>query len=223
MLNPWIMLLVGLVLGWTLTWLLQRRLDDSLTEKVTQLQRELSECNMRLGELGAAPAVQAGVAASIPAMETAELQELAQTKQFAPAPQAEYVAPLVTEAEPMDNAQNEPEPIPADVVEEALGLEEPAPEETVVVESAAAVAEAEVAEMETRMGAAETALAEVDDLTIIRGIGPKFAETLQAAGITTYAVLATLTPERLQEIVQPAAWQKVEFEDWIAQAKELAG
>jgi predicted flap endonuclease-1-like 5' DNA nuclease len=63
---------------------------------------------------------------------------------------------------------------------------------------------------------------EVANLTVIRGIGPKFAETLNAAGITSYAALAETSAERLQEIVQPAAWQKVDFEDWIAQASALS-
>ena len=63
---------------------------------------------------------------------------------------------------------------------------------------------------------------QVDDLTLIKGIGPKFAETLNAAGITSYAELANTPAEKLEEIVQPAAWQKVDFEEWIAQSSALS-
>ncbi len=62
----------------------------------------------------------------------------------------------------------------------------------------------------------------IDDLTLIKGIGPKFAETLNTAGITSYAELANTPAEKLEEIVQPAAWQKVDFEEWIAQSSALS-
>ena len=34
--------------------------------------------------------------------------------------------------------------------------------------------------------------------------------------------LAQTPPERLQEIIQPAAWQKLDFKIWIAQASALS-
>ncbi len=58
-----------------------------------------------------------------------------------------------------------------------------------------------------------------DDLTLIRGIGPKFANLLAAAGITTFAALAAATPEQLQEAINPPAWQKPDYAGWIAEAK----
>ena len=58
-----------------------------------------------------------------------------------------------------------------------------------------------------------------DDLTLIRGIGPKFANQLAAAGITTFAALAAATPEQLQEAVNAPTWQKPDYAGWIAEAK----
>ncbi len=61
-----------------------------------------------------------------------------------------------------------------------------------------------------------------DRLERIKGIGATFAQRLRQGGIHTFAQLAELTPERLEELVQVEEWQKIEPEKWIAEAKELA-
>ena len=43
-----------------------------------------------------------------------------------------------------------------------------------------------------------------DDLKIVEGIGPKIAELIQEAGITTWAALATADPAQLQQILEDA-------------------
>jgi len=57
-----------------------------------------------------------------------------------------------------------------------------------------------------------------DDLTAIKGIGPKKAEQLNAAGIRTFGQLAKLSPQELADIasvnIDTAA-------TWIAAAKDL--
>jgi predicted flap endonuclease-1-like 5' DNA nuclease len=64
---------------------------------------------------------------------------------------------------------------------------------------------------------------EPDDLTRIEGIGPKFAEMLQSAGITTFAQLADLTAERIIEIIRSAGGRKAaSMETWAEQAKLAA-
>ena len=44
----------------------------------------------------------------------------------------------------------------------------------------------------------------MDDLTKIEGVGPKIAEHLNAAGITTFAQLATTSPDQLRQILDQA-------------------
>ena len=61
-----------------------------------------------------------------------------------------------------------------------------------------------------------------DDLTAIRGIGIAGQNRLHAAGIKTYAHLAEASPEELRNIVGKLG-RGSEVEDWIAQARELAG
>ena len=56
----------------------------------------------------------------------------------------------------------------------------------------------------------------------IRGIGPTYVRRLNASGITTLEQLAQLNEEQLAEIIEPAAWQNVDFAGWIRQAKAFA-
>jgi large subunit ribosomal protein L17 len=64
---------------------------------------------------------------------------------------------------------------------------------------AAPVAEAAVA--------AAPVVAEGDDLKVIEGIGPKIADLLVAAGISTFAELAASTPEAIKAILEAAGPQ----------------
>lgn len=60
-----------------------------------------------------------------------------------------------------------------------------------------------------------------DPLRQLAGIGPTFAKRLHEAGINSFADVAASSPERLREVVQAKAWQKVEPESWITQAQAL--
>ncbi len=62
-----------------------------------------------------------------------------------------------------------------------------------------------------------------DDLLRIEGIGRVYDGRLRAAGINTFAELVNAGEARLQEIIQPQAWQRVSFADWIEQAKLIIG
>jgi predicted flap endonuclease-1-like 5' DNA nuclease len=61
-----------------------------------------------------------------------------------------------------------------------------------------------------------------DDLAAIRGLGKASQDRLQAAGIKTYAQLAQASPEDLRDILGKRG-PGTKAEDWIAQAKTLAG
>ena len=60
-----------------------------------------------------------------------------------------------------------------------------------------------------------------DDLKKIEGIGPKIAETLIAAGITTFAELAKSKPAKVAEIIADVRGNHV-TDTWPAQAKLAA-
>lgn len=63
---------------------------------------------------------------------------------------------------------------------------------------------------------------EKDDLKVIKGIGPVIEKKLNNAGIQTFAALARLSPEELEEILGTTR-RLVQEGDLIKQAKKLAG
>ncbi len=64
--------------------------------------------------------------------------------------------------------------------------------------------------------------AKKDDLTVIRGIGPKIAGVLDAAGVTTYAKLAATPVSKLQEIMLRAGLRLAQPQSWPEQARLAA-
>lgn len=63
-----------------------------------------------------------------------------------------------------------------------------------------------------------------DDLTVIEGLGPKSAQALIAAGITTFAQIAAMSGDELQEIVKVQAKVRIldgQTKTWPKQAKFL--
>jgi predicted flap endonuclease-1-like 5' DNA nuclease len=96
--------------------------------------------------------------------------------------------------------------------------------------AAAVVAGEGEAAQETRAGEVAVAVTapppvariEVDDLTQIKGIGPKYAAQLNGAGIATYAALAHTPADRLKEIVDAPAWRQVDYQSWTVEARALA-
>jgi predicted flap endonuclease-1-like 5' DNA nuclease len=71
----------------------------------------------------------------------------------------------------------------------------------------------------------KTGAGQLDDLTIINGIGPRFAEALHAIGISRFAQLAEQDPDDLanqlaDHVTVRAA--RIRDNDWIGQARTLA-
>jgi hypothetical protein len=65
-----------------------------------------------------------------------------------------------------------------------------------------------------------------DNFEMINGIGESIAKALHRSGIRRFSELALLTPEelaeRVKEVVPIAPAQRIENDDWIGQARELA-
>lgn len=62
-----------------------------------------------------------------------------------------------------------------------------------------------------------------DDLTDLEGIGPVYATRLRESGITSFAQLAETDESALAEIIGAPAWRRINYGDWIAQARLAAG
>lgn len=84
--------------------------------------------------------------------------------------------------------------------------------------SAVEVKEAKAAAPVIEEAPVTEATSSVDDLEIVEGIGPKIAEALADAGVTTFAQLADMTPEAIQEIVSAAGIGSKSPATWPQQA-----
>jgi small subunit ribosomal protein S2 len=115
----------------------------------------------------------------------------------------------------------------AEVVAEPASVEQaPAVEETVEAVKAAP-AEKKVVKKKVakkKVVVKKEAVAEAGDkLTEINGIGPVIEGKLLGLGITSFAKIAELTPERIAEIDEQLNFKgRIDREEWAAQAKKLA-
>ncbi|MGB0457944.1 MAG: helix-hairpin-helix domain-containing protein [Chitinophagales bacterium] len=96
-----------------------------------------------------------------------------------------------------------------------------AQEEVVEAPKAAKKEAKETKKAEPKAEAPKADTASADDLTALAGVGPKMADKMNAAGITSFAQLAAMTEESIAaleaekgKITTPANWAK-----WTAEAK----
>lgn len=59
---------------------------------------------------------------------------------------------------------------------------------------------------------------EPDDLTLIKGIGPKIQEVLNAAGVKTFSQLAYMEPAEIVTVLQSAGLRLPVVDTWAEQA-----
>ncbi len=89
-------------------------------------------------------------------------------------------------------------------------------------------AKAAPAEKASEATAAPAAQAEAasggDDLKKLSGLGPAIEKKLNAAGVSTYAQIASMTADDVARVEEEAGLKgRFERDNWIEQAKELAG
>lgn len=126
-----------------------------------------------------------------------------------------------TTSAPTAKAKSEPV-VAASVIEDVV-VEEISNAEVVEVAAPEVVAEtaAPVAEETAAVEVAETSTTG-DDLTAIDGVGPAFAERLNALGIFTFADLVALTDEKIAELEEKDSMTSLEeWHNWMDQAKGL--
>ena len=60
-----------------------------------------------------------------------------------------------------------------------------------------------------------------DDLTKIHGIGKVYQGKFHDAGVYLWSEVAELSDEKILAIIEPAEWQKIEPEEWKAEARQF--
>lgn len=93
-----------------------------------------------------------------------------------------------------------------------------------VLASSAAATEPEMETAVSPANAAEPEPIQPDDFKKIEGIGPKIADLLHNAGISTYAHLANTSPEQIQDILDEAGpqYKLADPTSWPQQAQHAA-
>ncbi|MDD5392709.1 MAG: helix-hairpin-helix domain-containing protein [Thiothrix sp.] len=149
---------------------------------------------------------------------------------FVPNPKKKVELALQASRKEVENLQKQNRELQASLKAVAVPAVAPvAVEAEPIVEVEVPVAEAVVEELES---VAETLEAEApaveaakdDDLTRLGGIGPKLAEAMNAAGITTYAQIAAMSSDELSKSLSESGvrYNKTAAETWAAQAKLAA-
>ena len=67
----------------------------------------------------------------------------------------------------------------------------------------------------------DSAPAESDDLKKLTGVGPKLAEKLNAAGVTTYEQIANWSEDEFNAVKEQVPMKGIEFDSLVAEAKTL--
>jgi predicted flap endonuclease-1-like 5' DNA nuclease len=160
-----------------------------------------------------------------------------------PEPVAEVPAPVV-EPEPVAEAPApvaEPEPVaeivptpPPPVIEEEAPAPEPLADEPIAaaapLDASPATLASDIAEPapapapEPAPAPAPAPASAADDLTRMKGVGPRLGEKLNSVGITSFAQLAALTPEEAEALdAKLGDFQgRIHRDRWIEQASFLA-
>jgi len=197
---------------------------------------EIEEYNQEYREEASAPPITPPVAPSPPPIaeapparplpapepvaETPAPEPVAEVPAPAPEPVAEIVPaplpPVVEEAPAPEALADEPiaaaAPLDASPASLASDIAEPTPAPEPAPEPVAAAPEPKPATTAT------------DDLTRMKGVGPRLAERLASVGITSFAQLAALTPEEANALdARLGDFQgRIHRDRWIEQASFLA-
>jgi small subunit ribosomal protein S2 len=149
---------------------------------------------------------------------------------FVPNPKKKVEVALQASRKEVENLQKQNRELQASVVSLKTEQTTPPPQAAAPIQAEttdaeAATAEATTAEpvaVEADAVEAVTVDAETtkDDLTRLSGIGPKLAEAMTSAGITSYAQLAAMDSDTLAQALSEsgARYNKTTAETWAAQA-----
>ena len=172
------------------------------------LQNELDELKAQVAEMKAAAVVQVAK----PAADKAAEPE--QSSEEAVKPESKTTATAEVAEEKSKAPANKPaKPAPA---KEPVTKSQPATASKSAESSSAAKVKASQPE--------KAVAKQPDDLTRIRGLGPKMQEKLIDAGIQTFDQLAALSDDQAQELDNKLdARGRLVRDKWVAQAGELSG
>ncbi len=193
--------IIGWLIEWVIDWLFWRQDDTRLKDRLQTAEADLRQAQTQLSA------------------NAGRLQQLEATQQETVRLNAE-LSQARTSVEELESAQTACH-AELDALKQKLQAAETERDhaQTLIADGQQTIADLR-AKIEALMAAAPSS--EEDMLERVKGIGAVFSGRLKAAGVKTFAQLAQLTPDRVQEIINPEEWQKIDPASWIAQAGELA-
>jgi predicted flap endonuclease-1-like 5' DNA nuclease len=236
----WIALAGGIILGWVIEWIVDwlywRRGIAGFYATESDLRSQLQNVQQQHTETTEAMSALRGQFDQITTSKATVDQQLQETVAARAATeqqlQAASAAKVATDQQLQEtiNAKAATE----QQLQETLSAKAAADQQLQETISAKVAAEQQLQETATAKATVEQQLEEAlnaltearkprrDDLEQIDGIGRVYEQKLFDAGINTFAQLAVTPITRLKEIITPAAWQHVDFQSWIDQARSSA-
>lgn len=202
--------LLGILVGWIIEWIFVRlfvpNTGKKLKSRLEASQKENTTLQQQNSELQAS-------------LKSAQEENTRLSQQVAEAQSAVEAAAATPEAEALDAAPVEEAATVEDTTagKQQVGGDAAAPAQD-TLEQVAAEAVPVAAESSAAAPAAD------EDLTRINGVGPKLAEAMQAAGINTYAQIAGMTEDELNERLAATGvrYVKASVKSWPEQARFAA-
>lgn len=240
--NPWAMLVLGLLIGWLIEWVIdviywRRRSAGVVTaerdcqEKITRYKSEIADLHTDHQWLQEQVRV-----------KDVELEQLRSDLALARSQVIPVEQPLVETPQRSDAvfAVSEPEVEAQDDLREIEGIDDSLWErlKAAGIKTFAALGALRVPDLRRLIGGTPGAreadwikqarirsgsLVQVDDLVLVDGIGPVIARMLNEQGIFTFADVAALTPQELRELLGERIERLANEEKILAHAKQLAG
>jgi predicted flap endonuclease-1-like 5' DNA nuclease len=259
--NPWALLVLGILVGWILGWLLelwyfrrqrlqcqreQNRLEGQLRARNAELGAANSQISALRGELGARAQE---IDTLLYQLATKEVQENAEASEPKSSSDSEGVAEPDSTGDESEQlivgSDVDVEPVEkTEHSQNSLDFSDITPDQWTILRAAGITTEDDLAKLNQNdlerlfqapewedavddtleydiSPAAMAQPAVADDMTVIAGIGPKYATVLQENGITTFAQLGASDVTKLSSLFEASVGRPPDFQSWIDQARSL--
>ncbi len=259
--NPWALLVLGILVGWILGWLLelwyfrrqrlqcqheQNRLEGQLRARNAELGAANSQISALRGELGTRAQEIDTLLYQLATKEVQEDSDVSERKSISdlesvltPVSTGDVIDEMIADSdvtvEPLETAEHP---------QNRLDSSDITPDQWIILRAAGITTEDDLASMnpddlerlfqapEWQHAADDTLEFDIppveiaqpvvaDDMTVIAGIGPKYANILQENGITTFVQLGASDVARLSTLFETSVGRPPDFQSWIDQAQSF--
>jgi len=252
--NPWALLILGILVGWILGWLLElwyfRRQRLQCQREQSRLEGQLRARNAELGAANSQISALRGELGTRAQEIDVLLYQLAtkEVREDVASSEQESSSDLEADIGAVSVVDGTDEVADIEVIKTAnqapFDTSDITPDQWTILRAAGIMTEDEVASInpddlerllqapEWQQDVEDTLEFDIsppatpqavtpDDLTLIAGIGPKYATLLQENGITTFAQLGASDVATLSTLFEASVGRPPDFQSWIDQAQSF--